>query len=261
MPSRSLLARWGQSVGQEPTIWPVTLGIVTWLRCQNHIWFSCEATTSKSIQFTTEIILIKKCKQWFKITLIKEKAHLIMKKVHFTTASYISFRRSFSINWLQKPLERNHLVDVGWFLPLKLMAFNITLQPIMPDWPFVGLYVSGPSYIIPNWCPVVCRAHARNKENGVSTGPARPLSELGDRLGRKPLRGAKMQLRKRKAPKNEKSTIHPSVLLATEVGRGRQKQALPRAPTWLGPVLRQQKERFKIKVLLQWFQRSRGAIG
>ena len=70
------------------------------------------------------------------------------------------------------------------------------------------------------------------------TGLARPLGELGNRLGRQPVRAPKMQLRKRKVPKFlKKSTfIHPKAL-STGVGRGRQKQVLPMAPKWLGPLL------------------------
>ena len=39
-------------------------------------------------------------------TLIKERLIPLWKKMYFTTATYISFRRSFCIKWSQKPLER-----------------------------------------------------------------------------------------------------------------------------------------------------------
>ena len=47
-----------------------------------------------------------------------------------------------------------------------------------------------------NFCTgVICYKYV------ILSGPARPLGELGDRLVRQALRGTKMQLRKRKAPK------------------------------------------------------------
>ena len=68
-------------------------------------------------------------------------------------------------------------------------------------------------------------------------GPARPLGKLGDRLGRQPLRGAKMQMRKKKT---EKLTLmHPKEQRGVGVGvsGGAAKASLPRAPKWLGPLL------------------------
>ena len=64
---------------------------------------------------------------------------------------------------IAKTTEKIYPVDVGGCLPLQMMDFNISFQPIISDWPFVGLYASEPSYITPDRCPVVCRAHARKK--------------------------------------------------------------------------------------------------
>ena len=55
-------------------------------------------------------------------------------------------------------------VDVG-FLPLQTMDFNITLQPIISDWSFVGLQGQVQLYRV----GVLCRLQStREKENDVS---------------------------------------------------------------------------------------------
>ena len=72
---------------------------------------------------------------------------------------------------------------------------------------------------------------------GTFPGPARPLGELGDHLGRQPLWGTKDPTEIEKIAEKLKINSHAPKSPSDSVVEGRQMQVLPRVPKWPGPVL------------------------